>query len=329
MNSEGPTPSDTSFSSFTKLPPDVLHKILFLFCDGKTLSVLAMALAASTSDFDRHIVWVELTAIAQDRLDQIAARLARCARHDSGGDALRSVAGWIRSVASVPCVDSTTNDVARIRKRMRHLSENLALLDFLQDSISEFSDEEAAQFEWPVWCGQLTVDSYTTGSRHRNTARVVITAPMKRPSWVPGSGLLGNRLPSSVLRYEHHNMVPLPPWGVVRPLLAEDELALREVARRLDESNQIAVPSGYHNTEILDIRLITKNQARRRSLGIGTIESSWMVNDKQTSYPLIACWHDDLDALSNDREYIDVIMDLLKARNRLYGSMDPSTRQYM
>ena len=319
--------SDTTFGFLKELPSEVFHRILFSFCDGKTLSTMTMALSASTSNFYRDKAWREIPAIAHERLDQIAGRLDRHTGEDFDGNALRGAAEWIRSVASVPGINSSENEFANVCRRMKHLSENLALLDFLQESILEFSDEEAGHFTWPVWCGQLTVDSFLTGSRMRNTARVVITAPMQRPSLIPGSSLINNRVPSSFFQCEHYNIVPIPPWGVVRPLLPEDALVLKPVVSRLDESNQVAVPSGYHNTEILDVRIITKKQAKNLSSRISMIKSSWMIEEQQEKYPLMACWHDDSYELSNEREYIDYVIDLLKARTRLYSSIGTSARQ--
>ena len=91
---------------------------------------------------------------------------------------------------------------------MRHFSECMALLDFLKLSIAQYSRPELGQFEWPVWMGQVCIEGSRGGTRLRNTARVVLTAPLQRPSFIPGSELLKNQTPSTAFRGELYNMIP-------------------------------------------------------------------------------------------------------------------------
>jgi hypothetical protein len=313
--------------------PAEVRRDIFLFCDGKSLSTLL--LAASSCSFHRSVAWDEVPAMTRIRLQGIAARVSKHAKGSRDEKYLREAAEWILSVSCIPGEQATASrlddsaNTEKIASRMKAVSENLAVLDFLDESLAKYSNETEGQFEWPVWCGQLTVDSFVTGTRMRNTARVVITSPMQRPSFMPGSSLIKNWTPCSAFRCEPYNMVPVPPWGQIRGLQPEDDHVLLPVASRLAESGEVATPSGFHAYQVLDVRIVTKEQARRLWSMIQGLKSSWLVQ-KEAEIPLLCCWQDDDSGeLSDDREYIDFILDLLHVRSRLCKSAAQSPREYL
>jgi hypothetical protein len=130
-------------------------------------------------------------------------------------------------------------------------------------------------------------------------------------------------------------MVPVPPWGILRPLSSEDADVLRPVARRLDTFGQVAIPSmSSLHADILDVRIVTSTQAdrllRNRSW---TPRTDWIVRPTETTtaedFRLICCWQDDSEELSDDREYLGYILDMWKIRNRLETSVEVSSREYV
>lgn len=227
---------------------------------------------------------------------------------------------WIRSVEQFSFVNETS-----VLSRLKVLSENMALVDFLELSLKEFC--RPGQCEWPVWCGQITVDSYVTGSRMRNSARVFITAPMQSPSFIPGCNLIKNRTPGGIFRCEPYNIVLVPPWGRLRAMNKEDAHVLRPVGERLEHVSQVAVPAGYHNDEILDIRIIPSVRARQLLAQMPwKPKSRWILDDhvgvEKKAYMetgLVCGWHEDTMEIHDDRQYVSYVVDLLKAMERLEG----------
>jgi hypothetical protein len=303
--------------SFQKLPHDVLESILE-FCDGKSLSTLLLA----TCGCPGLCVPIELGIkdVVTRRLIGVACRIQA---HETSQPHLVGATAWIRSIArlSTEEMDTSSSSIQNITRRIRYLSENLAVCDFLHESLTQYSQE--GQFEWPVWCGQLTIESFHEGSRRRHNARIILTAPMQRPSFLPsGTSLLKHHVPCSSFRCEPYNLIPVPPWGHVRGLTEDDTAILRPVIRHLDETHQVAVPSGYQSFDSLDVRIVSK----RRAPSSWRLPTSWLID--RIEYPLLCCWHDDSSDLSNDRDYIPYIIDWLKARDRLYHSQEPSERIY-
>jgi hypothetical protein len=300
-----------------KLPHDVLETILE-FCDGKSLSTLLLATCGCPDLFVP--IEQEIQDIVTRRLTGMVLRIQAHARNQPH---LVGATAWIRSIAYLPTDDddSSPSSIQHVTQRIRYLSENLAVSDFLHESLTQYSQE--GQFEWPVWCGQLTIESFHEGSRRRHNVRIILTAPMQRPSLLPsGSSLLKHHVPCSNFRCEPYNLIPVPPWGHLRGLTEEDTAILRPVVRHLDVTNQVAVPSGYQSYDSLDVRIVTK----RRAQSSWRLPTSWLI--ERSEYPLLCCWHDDSSDLSNDRDYIPYIIDLLKARDRLYHSQEPSERIY-
>lgn len=312
---------------FLQLPPEVV-KYVFLYCDGKSLS--ALLLATSFCERIRHITYEWLADVVRVRLENIASRVETLAGDNRDGINYRDAATWIYSVAAIShrLETSAISPQQRRCHRIKLLSENMAVVFFLEESLRRFSNESMGYLEWPVWCGQITVESFVTGSRMRNTARVVITSPFQRPSLIPGSNLMKNRTPSGIFRCEPYNMVPVPPWGVVRGLAMEDDLVLKPVADRLVETNFVAIPAGFHSYQVLDVRIATKEQAKHHWWSrICTMKSSWLVLN-EPDVPLLCCWHDDAAELQDDRDYVDFIIDLLKANSRLQKSTQTLPREY-
>lgn len=174
------------------------------------------------------------------------------------------------------------------------------------------------------------------GTRLRNTARVVLITPMQRPSYIPGSELLKNQTPSSVFRCELYNMIPVPPWGRLCAFSEKDQQILRPVADRLSANGHTAVPAGfYHSSDILDVRIITQGQADRLLAARSwRPRTDWVVRRNKTAqegdaFSLICCWQDDSADITNDREYLSYILEMLRARARLgRNSTEVSCREY-
>uniref|UniRef100_A0A7S2YU61 Uncharacterized protein n=1 Tax=Entomoneis paludosa TaxID=265537 RepID=A0A7S2YU61_9STRA len=360
LEAQGSPVRQESFALLASLPLEITEQIFTNFVGGKGLSTLAMALQSasfrgersayhdiseasdSTNNDNQHRrVYDLIGKVAKKRLLAVATLLESSSISNSGNnngqaDSLVTHAvNWIRSVVDFSFVDETNS-----LSRMKVVSENLALVDFLEHSIVTFSCREEGQFEWPVWCGQITVDSFMTGSRMRNTASVIITAPMQSPSFIPGCNLIQNHAPSGIFRSEPYNMIPVPPWGRVRALTWEDSHVLRPVASRLERLGQVAVPAGYHNDEILDIRIASSNRARELLSTLSwTPRSSWILNDDhapdnddsdddQTDQRpkttqeffdtgLVCVWQDDTMEMRSDRQYISYVIDLMKALSRI------------
>lgn len=351
--------SQHSFQFLKCLPPEILRRILYRFCDGKALSTLSLALLSASSSskseqFYRSIALLEVPRVCRNRLNDIASTIEEKTQGILDSNASRaqivgSAGGaveWIRSIATA--LDDTHDDNEASStivlasppplSRMKILSENAAVLDYLIVSLRDYSNIEKGQFEWPVWCGQLTIDSFLTGSRMRNSGRVLISSPMQRPSYIPGCNLLTNHSPAGLFRCEPYNIVPRPPWGKIHGLEREDNHVLRPVADRLIGTDQVAVPTGYYGrNDMLDIRILAPLQARRllssRMRGIllhsSSLSSSWMLeeeeeqqqhdgdDDDDIAAPLVCCWQGEEGDLDHDRDYIDYIIDLLKVRERL------------
>ena len=327
------------FQLLRALPPEIAQD-LTSFTTGKDLSTLSLALAGSS---EHQALFSAVIQIGEERILTVARYIEEKSAESNHGEVDSAVAkavAWIRSVLEASQTTETTTKET-VPLLIRHYSENMALLDFLQDSLAHYCRPERGEFEWPVWVGQICVEAYVRGTRLRNTARVVLTAPLQRPSYIPGSGLLKNQTPSTVFRCELYNMIPVPPWACLRPLSDDDEQVLRPVADRLDTHGHVAVPSGfYHTTDILDVRIITSRQAERllasrawrpRTDWIVRNQSALPTSDVDDSSPmrLLCCWQDDSADLSNDREYLSYIIDMLKTRKRLGSSTDASCREYV
>ena len=341
------------FSLLVYLPLELIERIFLKYLNGKALSTLAITLhSSSLSDYknDEQVVaqCVDdrqqlnrvlklIHEVAKKRLLETAAFIESISimcmepnvDNDEQIDALTVHAvNWIRSIVDFSYINET-GPLAR----MRVLSENLALIDFLEHSVKVYSDEQRGLFEWPVWVGQITVDSYVTGSRMRNTARVVVTTPMQSPGFLPGCNLIQKRTPSGIFRCEPYNMIPIPPWGRLRALSREDAQVLRPVAERLERLSQVAVPIGYHSDEILDIRIASAARARQLLQSMSwNPRGSWILKDTldrncsdnidgdQTLswYTGLVCvWQEDTMEMRSDRHYLTYVVDLLKAMERM------------
>jgi hypothetical protein len=338
--------SPHSFQLLKCLPPEILRRILYSFCDGKSLSTLSLALlsASSSEPFYRSMALLEIPRMCRNRLNNIASTIEEKSQgigeNASRAQVLGSTGGaveWIRSIASAlddTLSEATSAIILASPLGMKIFSGNAAVLDYLIISLRDFSNVEKGHFEWPVWCGQLTIDSFLTGSRMRNSGRVLISSPMQRPAYIPGCSLMTNHSPAGLFRCEPYNMVPRPPWGKIHGCNVEDNRILRPVADRLNGTNQVAVPTGYFGrNDILDIRILAPRQARELlSSRMGGIlrnhsSSSWMLEQQQpdnedddeddTAAPLVCCWQGESGDLEHDRDYIDYIIDLLQVRERL------------
>ena len=208
--------NNNKFQLFATLPPEITHRILQDWTSGKNLSTFALTVAASRQSHHER-VYATVVMCGLERIkrlaDYIESKSSVEANSDNGKvDALvEQAVCWIRSVIVAPkeSDDSSSSSSSSSRaKTMRHFSKCMALLDFLEESISQYSRPNVGQFEWPVWIGQVSVEGSRGGTRLRNTARVVLTAPMQRPSFIPGSSLLKNQTPSTAFRSELYNMIP-------------------------------------------------------------------------------------------------------------------------
>lgn len=335
------------FQLLAVLPLEISHRILKDFATGKDLSTFALACGGSKEPHNEKLL-AEIVNVGQERLQSLADFIetkSAEANHGKVNALVTKAVTWIRSIQQIHNTDLKQQESSP-KTRIRHFSENMALVDFLQESITKYSRPDLGEFEWPLWTGLISVEGSRRGTRLRNTARVVLTAPMQRPSFIPGSGLLKNQTPSSRFCGELYNMVPgmslfakkgvtlsrkciarfsatrvvynylaVPPWGCLRPFSNEDECILRPVVERLQANNHVAVPSGFHHVgDILDVRIITSQQAERLlSSRSWRPRTDWILQ----SASLICCWQDDSADLSNDREYLPYIIDMLKASKRM------------
>lgn len=376
------------------LPPELCRRILTEYTTGKDLSTLAMAMLLDNTNTHHQRIALEVIEIGQQRVHQVADFVETKSmqakqekkyldngdkdnKDDSDDDEIDPMIAkavcWIRGIVNDPRPNlaeyqqqqqkqQEQPDISVLRNVMRRHSEEMAFLDFLEHSILHYSDPHRGHFCWPVWMGQVCVEGTSPeGTRLRSTARVVLTTPLQgRPSFIPGSGLLKNQRPASVFRCELYNMIPLPPWGCLLPFSKEDKRVLQPVAQRLHSNGHTAVPAGfYHTTDILDVRIITKGQARRLlSSRSWRPRTDWIVRsrnlnnytggdggdddddegntevvdddaDDDDSMGLLCCWQDDSAELANDREYLAYILDMWRVRQRLEkASMEVSCREY-
>lgn len=306
----------TSVFCFLKeVPDELLRRILYGYCDGKALSTLFVA--CYSDPMHRSVASETISKVSEERLTEIRCLLEDTMFRNENAAYLIGAVMWLRSVA-------------RHNASIRMLSENLAVVDFMESSMSsKFCDLEKGHLEWPVWCGRLEITSTHTGTRMRNEARVVVTAPMQRPSFIPGSILMGApTIARGRFQCEPYNIAPIPPWGTLRPLLSDDERVLRPVAQRLDHLGQVAVPYRLQQTsDTLDVRIITKTQAKRLLSANWKPRTSWILNETCQN-ELLCCWQDEFGELLNDRDYIPYMIDLLKAKDRVGDSSEPSSYEY-
>lgn len=311
MTTESP---DADFQLLHTLPPELLLAALSKFCDGKSLSTLALALTTSPDDtFCQQTAWYRIPMIVQRKLSNIASLLEDNGLPDDVANTA-GVASWIASIASSTAIICDTS-VSR-QERLKLLSENLLVLDFLQESLNLYSNIERGQFEWPVWCGQVTVESTVDETRMYNTAAVVLTAPMQYPFFLPGAvNILRNVIPAASFRCEPQNRRPIPPWGRVRPL-SNDSSVLAPVTARLEQWDHVATPMNTRYTlDTLNIAILSNKQARLRIADLPWTQkkSSWIVGNEEG---LMFCWHDSVDVMTS-RSYISFIFNLMKIRDRL------------
>ena len=331
-----------NFQLLGALPPEISHNILATFTSGKDLSTLSVALAGS---FKYQELFLVVIQIGENKImawvRYIESKSAE-SNHGQVDNFVANATAWIRSVIDTPLTTKAATTKKLLRHLIRYHSENMALLDFLQHSLLHYCRPDHGEFEWPVWVGKICVEAFVHGTRLRDTARVVLTTPLQRPSYIPGSGLLKNQTPSTVFRSELYNMIPVPPWGRLRPLSDNDEDILQSVADRLNTHGHVAVPSGfYHTTDILDVRIITSRQADQLLASRSwRPRTDWIVRRDQSSSSfsnlgdsppmhLMCCWQDDSAELSDNREYLSYIIDMLKTQKRLASSTDVSKREYV
>lgn len=225
----------------------------------------------------------------------------------------------------------------RRRKAMRRLSENLAVVDFVRQGMRESAVH--GHWEWPAWVGQISLAVAVDATVLRKSAFVVIAVPMQHPSKMPRESLLyyqQHRTPTALFQCVPMNMVPRPPWGRLCGLDRSQEPLLTWMASQLEGlgDNHVAVPD-VHGLDTLDVRLLTKRQARKRfELAPSFVQhqtSAWIFQDENEigedlappldsseSNPLVCCWPGDVyeDLLFDDRGYIVRMITLMKMRHR-------------
>ena len=364
----------STFELLQELPLELLDRILFLYCDGKALSTLIVALSTSLSYF--------YSSIAYDVIPTISKRLLLKIVDDIESNSIRGfnysgAIRWIKLIAAVndrSCDGSTSelcnnsSECHRIcnkmnntdtsirsdtisqsrhrydsnlrRKVIRYYSENLAVVDFLRRSMME---SQRGKWEWPVWVGQISVSVNVDATVARSMTHIVILAPFDFPCHMPGSSLLyRHRTPTSLFRCEPMNMIPVPPWGRLRGLTTNDEVALKRIALRLEEAGEshVVVPTRNQEHDPLNIRILRKKDARLRIMdatprfGPHWSETlTWLVHDDSTGsnvdgnddnnidetnpFELVCCWENDSMDEIQPREYIEYIILLMKTRDRL------------
>lgn len=355
-----PVASKSSLELLYQLPPEILDRILFVYCDGKALSTLVVSLSTTLSDFYRNVALNIIPTISKRLLMLIVVDIES---NSVDGLDYTGAIRWIRLIAEDIKVDAPIStlfvkkrhgiknkidhsetsrelrcEIVNVsRKAIRYVSENLALVDFLRKSMME---SQRGKWEWPVWVGQISVSVIVDATVARSMTHIVILAPFDFPCHMPGSSLLyRHRTPTSLFRCEPMNMIPIPPWGRLRGLTANDEVALKRIALRLEEAGEshVVVPTRNQEHDPLNIRILSKKDARLRALGAAprfgpTLSEafSWLLhedhegsneddsnNDMMNPFELICCWENDTIDEIHPREYIEYIILLMKTRARL------------
>jgi hypothetical protein len=306
---------DDDFKLLQELPSELCMTVLSKFCDGKSLSTLGLAMVSSQDAFCQQTVWYTIPTLVQKKLLAIAAMLEEQGLADDVSNTA-GAASWVCSIAS--SIATICDESVKKQERMRLLSENLAVLDFIQSSLSLYSN--ATQPEWPVWCGRLSFDWPLDGSRMQRTAAVVLTAPMQYPTFIPGASLMfQHQPPTASFSCEPQNRRPIPPWGRVIPLAQERERILDPVIEHLGQWDQVAVPT-TRTADVLNIAILTVKQANDRvaELPWKPKKSSWMLENANKEASLMCCWHDDsLEGLVSSRDYIAFMLRLMEVRTQL------------
>ena len=331
------TGDTNSLQFFSALPPEISRRILSDYVSGQKLAALAQCFMGCKDERYKCLLLEALDA-CEKRIETMANFIESKSAQSNNGeveDSISKAVAWIRSVVTKKATTPTkcTHQFSSVRDNYR----KMALLHFLEDSLANYSRPDQGEFEWPVWVGQICVESSSGGTRLRSTARVILTAPLSRPSFVPGAGLMKNQTPSTVFREELYNMVPRPPWACLRPFPSDTDegvlqkLAERRISNRL--GNNMLVPAGfYHSTDILDVRILSAAQAEViygnqswRPRNDWIIRSQGLTTDAMQA-SLICCWQDDSDEITDDSEYLQYIVDMLKAKQRLAKSNLVSSR---
>jgi hypothetical protein len=319
-------PDDSaSFQLLHQLPQELLDFLLSNFCDGKSLWTLGFALSVSSDTFCAQTTRLVIPSVVDKKLLEIAATLEEKGLPDDFVNTQGAVQ-WIEAIANLRDIDGDAI-------RMRRLFENSAVLDFLRESLNTYSDMDKGNLEWPIWCGKIRVDSSVGETRMLNTAAVVLTVPIQRPSFISAANLLPDHARVPNFRLEPHNMIPTPPWGKMRGLTETDENILSPIMDRLDESNEVAVPSNLCAYNVLDIRIVTQKQARRllSTVPWSPRKSAWIVESEQQK-SLVCCWQNDElnDApveVGREREYIPHIVNLICVRDQLIYTEGAALKQ--
>jgi hypothetical protein len=109
----------------------------------------------------------------------------------------------------------------------------------------------------------------------------------------------------------------------MRGLTEIDENVLGPIIERLEESNEVAVPRNLGAASVLDIRILTQNQAQRllSTVPWSPRKAAWIV-DSERQKSLICCWqkddvNDTLVELGREREYIPHIVNMVSVRDQL------------
>jgi hypothetical protein len=327
------------FELLKELPSEIIDIIFSQFCDGKSLSTLFMALI-SDRRYYRSMACQKIPAITHSLLIEIAT-LLELSETNYFCMLYKGASKWIRMIASsreamfeagwdTPAYEEATENVTcynskelaakirrlpkyRLLKGIHFLSENLAVIDFLRQSLRGSCEDV---YEWPVWVGQISVEVSSSGTRVKSTARVVLTGPIQAPSHMPGSSLLGNRTPTALFRCEPMNLVPVPPWGKIKGLKETDNRILKLISDHLEQAgdNHVAVPTLHQQYDPLDVRILTSVQARRRLVAapIRPKTSRYFEN----SDCLVCCWHDDSIEDMDERCYISYMITLMNTLRR-------------
>jgi len=232
-------------------------------------------------------------------------------------------------------------------KAMRRLSENLAVSHLLRQGIQQSA---AGHWEWTIWVGQITICYNCDATCIRKTVRTAITAPLQHAPnrhILPGASLLHtHRTPTAQFRLEPYNLVrPIPPWGRVRGLAAQDQALLRDVAGTLNQrgGGTICVPAASaaeRQRDPLDLRILSPQQASSRLRALDgnnnnaatprrRLTTEWIVTDEiPVDAPLVCCWHDDSDETDEDeRGYVAYVIQLLQAQERLLAQAADEERK--
>ena len=208
------------FSLLKNLPPDICHRVIFPFLDGKALSTLHLALAVDRSEKASECEY-SIQKSAHDRvqllhqswqsdLEELAARYSNVTTTSNGR---RDPPGQIRPfiLRALNCIDQFQREVIDqddVHGQSRRISEAMILehtFAFPYDTLGNpchhvlGPGRKILAPEWPFWCGRIQVLLWVPRGSFHGFERIMLEANvvLLSPNWdqihYPAWSALGER----------------------------------------------------------------------------------------------------------------------------------------